>query len=221
MNFSWSFSRLSNYETCPKRHYHYDIARDIKEEESGPMLEGHTLHKAFELRVSEGKKLPLNLTRHEPWMQALINPPGEAQAEQKLALNVNFEPVGFFADDVWFRCVVDFTKIIDDNYALIIDYKSGKVTDDLTQLSLQAATVFHHLPSVERIKSALAFVNRDKVVTRNYYRSDLPIIWGDVLPRVKKLESAVENKSFPPKPSGLCVRYCGVTSCPYHGKGTR
>lgn len=24
---AWSFSKLNNYEICPKKHYHYDIAQ--------------------------------------------------------------------------------------------------------------------------------------------------------------------------------------------------
>jgi hypothetical protein len=220
MSFAWSYSRLKNFETCPKRHYHYDIAKDITEEESGALLEGHDTHKAFELRVSRKQKLPPNLARHESWIQMLVKPPGFAYAEQKLALNSFFEPVGFFADNVWFRCVLDFTKVM-DSFAVVVDYKTGKVGDDDTQLSLQAATVFHTIPAINRVRSGMAFVNYDKVVSKVYHRSDIPLIWNKMLPRVKKYEAAMHHKEYPPTPSGLCVKYCGVVSCPYHGKGTR
>ena len=32
--FSWSYSRLKNYEACPKKHYHLDIKKDLPPEES-------------------------------------------------------------------------------------------------------------------------------------------------------------------------------------------
>jgi len=220
MSFAWSYSRLKNYETCGLRHLHYDVLKDIEEGESPQIVEGHDVHKAFELRVSENKKLPLGLARHEPWIRHLMDPPGECFAEQKLALNSLFQPVGWFADDVWFRCVIDFTKML-DHFAVIVDYKSGKVVEDDTQLALQAAIVFHHIESVQRIRAAFAFINSDKVITKTYYRSDLPLVWADVLPRVRRLESAQNKNEYKPNPSGLCVKYCKVESCIYHGRGTR
>ena len=32
-SFAWSYSKLKNFETCPKRSWHLDVARDIKEPE--------------------------------------------------------------------------------------------------------------------------------------------------------------------------------------------
>lgn len=218
-NFTWSYSRLRNYETCPSRHYHYDIAKDIIEPESGMLAEGHAVHKALELRIAGGKKLPLGMGHYETVAARLEALPGENYAEQKLALTEKFAPVGFFGKGVWFRTVLDFTNIRNTT-AAVIDYKTGKVTGDMTQLQLMSATIFHHAPEVQRVRARLLFLNHDHAERAEFVREDLTEIWGEILPRVKRLQRAIEERDFPPKPSGLCKRYCAVTSCPYHGVGS-
>jgi hypothetical protein len=218
--FSWSYSKLKNFETCPKRHLHYDVLRDVKEPESAPMAEGHAVHKAFELRVKEGKPLPLGMVQHEKLLEKIIDAPGDTYPEQKLALNNEFKPVGWFATTAWFRTVVDLCKV-SGTKATVLDYKTGKPNADLTQLQLLSATIFHYLPAVNRVKAGLLFLNHDHIVPAEFVRDDLPEIWSEILPRVKAVEKAQRDQEFPPKPSGLCVRYCAVVSCPYHGRGTR
>lgn len=220
MSFTWSFSRLSAWETCPKRHWHYDIAKDVTEAESHHLTEGSNLHKAFEERVRDGKKLPLPYAHHEPLLSKLIASPGETMAEQKLALTEQFKPTGFFSANVWFRIVIDFCKVRPKS-AIVVDYKSGKVKEEPTQLALTAATLFHYAPAIDEVKAAFLFANNDKLISHTYRRDELRGIWRDILPRVRAMEDAVSSEEFPPKPSGLCVRYCAVKTCPHWGRGSR
>jgi hypothetical protein len=220
MAFTWSYSRLKNFETCPRRHWHYDIAKDIGEPETVQVADGHDAHKAFELRIRKGQALPLPLLQHEPIMQKLAALPGEIYAEQKLALTAEYKPVDFFGKGVWFRTVVDFCNI-NSGVAAVIDYKTGKPGPDVTQLQLMSATVMHYDRRVQRVKARLLFMNHDHAERAEFVREDLPEIWSEVLPRVANLRMAVETQEFPPKPGGLCKRYCAVVSCPYHGRGTR
>jgi hypothetical protein len=220
MAFTWSFSNLDAFTTCPKRHYHYNITKDIKETESPHLIEGHNLHKAFEERVRDGKTLPLPYAHHEPMLKKLIESPGDTMAEQRLALTDKFKPTGFFSANVWFRIVIDFCKVRPKS-AVAVDYKSGKVKDDKTQLALTAATLFHYAPQIDEVKAAYLFANNDKLISQTYRRDELRGIWRDILPRVRQMEDAVAENEFPPKPSGLCVRYCGVKTCPHWGVGSR
>jgi PD-(D/E)XK nuclease superfamily len=218
--FTWSYSKLKAFETCPKRHYHYDIAKDVKEEESRALKEGAAMHTAFEERVRDGKALPLPYAQHEPLMKKLIDAPGDTMAEQKLGLTKDFRPSAFFGSNVWFRTVLDFAKIRPQT-AVVIDYKSGKVTDDDTQLALMSATLMHYAPNVEVVSAGFLFVNNDKLVSRSYNREGLKGIWREILPRVQRLEDATVEGEYPPRPSGLCIKYCAVTSCPHYGTGSR
>ena len=218
--FTWSYSRLRAFEVCPKRHYHYDIAKDVQEPESRALKEGSAMHLAFEERVRDGKQLPLPYAQHEPLMKKLVEAPGDTLAEQKLGLTDKLKPAAFFAPNVWFRTVLDFAKIR-PKQAIIVDYKSGKVSDDPTQLALMSATIMAYAPDVEEVKAAFLFANNDKLIAQTFNRDGLRGIWRDILPRVKRLEDAVAANEYPPKPSGLCIKYCAVTSCPHWGTGSR
>lgn len=216
--FTWSFSQLKGYETCPRRYYHYNVAKDVVELETSQLAEGNALHEAFHKRISKGVELPLGMTHHEPLLAKIVSAPGETYAEQKLALTEQFTPVGFFGKNVWFRTVIDAAKINGDS-AIVFDWKTGKPSIDETQMQLVSATMLHHMPKLNSVKAALIFVNYGETERSEYLRSDLPSIWGEVLPRVRKLKQAREDNDFPPKPGGLCRRYCNVVSCEYHGKG--
>ena len=54
--FSWSWSKLKNFRTCPKRHYHVDIAKDFKEDDSEDLLWGNEVHEALAKRIGKGMR---------------------------------------------------------------------------------------------------------------------------------------------------------------------
>lgn len=213
--FAWSYSHLKNFETCPKRYYHYQVRKDIVEPESDQLREGNKLHKVFENRL-KGEALPFGFGHYESILARIAAAPGQTLGEQKLALTAEFKPVAFFGKGVWFRTVIDAGKL-QATRATIFDWKTGKPAEDLTQLQLMSATLFHHNPTLQRVSAALVFVNHEHVEPAHFTRESLPEIWNEVLPRVRRLQAARQSMEFPPTPSGLCKRYCAVTSCPHHG----
>jgi len=217
--FSWSYSALRNYETCPKRHYHYDMAKDIKgDSESDAIREGHEVHSAFDARLKGRIPLPLGLGHFEGLLSSVVAAPGQTFSERKLAISSSYQPVSWFSDEAWYRGVLDCTKIR-EHTATVLDWKTGRPGVDVTQLQLCAALVFHWAPQIQRVKTALVFVNHNTVEDAEYERKDLTSIWGEILPRVKKLQRAREEQEFPPKPGGLCKRWCQVVSCPHYAVG--
>jgi len=216
--FSWSYSQLTDYETCPLRWYHKSIAKDVKEEESSFTRDGHALHDAFNARA-RGEPLRFPYTHHEPIFTRLDSRRGDHFPEQNLAIKRDFTPCAWMARETWFRGKIDFLKL-NGFFATIIDWKSGKPKEDLTQLKLMAALMFAHNPMIERISTALAYVNHEIWKTATFDRSDLTQIWAEIMPRVNAMERAKLFEKFPPTPSGLCKRFCPVTSCQYHGKGS-
>jgi len=215
--FTWSFSALKNFEVCARRYYNYNVARDVKEPESDAIKQGHAVHAAFDARIKTGKPLPLGMGMHEGMLAKFVQAPGETYAEQKLGLTSEFKPSAFFGKGVWFRTVLDATKVQGET-ATIVDWKTGRPDDDTTQLKLGAEVIFAHNQNIQHVRSAFMFVNHEQMEREDYVRSDLTEIWGDILPRVRKLVEARQQQNYPPKPGGLCRRYCAVTSCPFHGK---
>src|SRR3954463_259124 len=88
--FTWSYSKLKNFETCPKRHLHLDILKDVKEEDSDQLTWGNYVHKALADRISKGTNLPKGMEDYETWCEKIsqTDDPENTQimVEQKLAI---------------------------------------------------------------------------------------------------------------------------------------
>jgi hypothetical protein len=217
--FSWSYSKLKNYETCPKRHYHYDIAKDVRDPETAEILHGNRMHDAYAKYLKAGTPLPAEFQSARSVLDKLRAAPGKKHVEQKWAITSSFQHAPWQSRDAWYRGVADFgNHNVDTHTFTIIDWKSGKVKEDTTQLALLAALTFINFPTVQRVRAALMFMAYGQAEKAEYVRGDQKEIWTEILPRVKALRVASESKDYPPKPGFLCRKWCGVVSCPHHGR---
>lgn len=221
--FSWSYSKLKNYRTCPKRYYDIDVMKSYKDEGAddpqGPLATGNRGHKAFELRVAKGTPLPQEFAEFEPAMKRVLTLPGKIMVEQQLAIREDLTPCEWFAKDAWFRAKADVLAI-NGVVAAAIDYKFGKILEEPEQLALLAQCVFAHYPEVQAVRTEYWWMRDDAATRENFYRKKSTEVWAAVMPEVIGLKQAHETLSFPPTPSGLCKKYCIVVSCPFHGKGS-
>lgn len=215
-SFSWSYSKLKNFESCPKRHYHVDVAKDVKEEESEQLAYGNMLHKALAERIGKGIPLPSPFAAMEVWAEKVSHPGGKILVEQKLAITKDFGPCDFFAKDAWFRGIGDVIKIIGP-VALILDWKTGKIVEDSQQLALMAACVFAHHPEVQQVRSEFIWLKEDATTRADFKREDMPKVWAALWPRIEALEAAATTLTYPARPGFLCRKYCPVSACPHHG----
>jgi len=214
----WSYSRLNSFETCPKKFYQLSVAKNIKEKESEAMRYGREVHKAIELRISKDKPLPINLQHIEPVIAKFASANGQILVEQQLALNVNLEPTGWFDKDVWCRAIVDYA-VVNKSRALIVDWKTGQLSDDFTQQKVAAAIFLRYFPEVAEIDMMYYWLKDKKPTHETLQKEDVKHVWSAVLKRVRRYQQAHIEESFPPRPSGLCKKHCPVTSCPHHGVG--
>jgi hypothetical protein len=215
--FTWSYSRLKNYESCPVRYNEIDVKKAFKESPNEQLAYGDQLHKVAAAVIKDKAPYPPGFdVVLKPWIDRLTSGSGDIYVEQKLAIRSDSSPCGFFDRGVWYRAVVDVIKV-HGQVALVWDWKTGKIIEDHVQLSLAAACVFAHHPAVEKIRSEFIWLKDDARTTLNLQRSSLPALWASVLPRVASLEAATIQDSFTPKPGYLCKKYCPVTSCKYHG----
>jgi RecB family exonuclease len=218
--FSWSYSRLKNFESCPKKHYEVDIARNVKEEESEALATGNEAHAALAARVSKGTPLPAAFANYEPWAARVAHggPGITLLVEQKLSITKNFAACGYFDKSCWFRGVGDVIKIA-GRVALVVDWKTGKIVEDSVQLALMAQCIFSAYPNVERVQAEFIWLREDANTSQVFKRSDLAELWASLWPRIEQLEHAHKTTTYPAKPSGLCRKYCPVRECVYYGKG--
>ncbi len=220
--FSWSYSKIKNFETCPKRHYHYEIAKDVSEPEGEALQYGHAIHKALAEAI-DGKPLPNHFKNLQPWVDKIIapNPKVSTQpvllTEQKLAITNEFEKCDWFAKDAWYRGIADVIKIT-GRVALAVDWKTGKIIDDGSQLALMAQCIFSHHPDVSHVRTEFVWLKEEATTRADFKREDMADVWRGILPRVALLQNAHETQTFPPKQGGLCRKWCAVVSCPHHGQ---
>lgn len=231
--FAWSYSKLKNFETCPKRHFHVDIKKDFVEAESEQLMEGNRVHKMFEERLLKNKPFPDAYSHLEPWISRAFDVKdakgkwrgvdvrahgAEVFVEQKLAITRDFGPASYFDRAVWFRGKADLIWTL-GSVGCVVDWKTGKILEDSVQLMLTAACMFAHHPNVQTIRSMFAWIADDADTTLDIQRSEMPAMWADLWSRIAALEAAHKEVSYPPTPSYLCRKWCPVRTCPHHGSG--
>jgi hypothetical protein len=246
--FSWSYSKVKNYNVCPKRHYEVDIAKNFVDETEA-LKWGNEVHKALAGAVLLGCGLPgqgrgsdrvepaalpdsMKDYQHwvdegvsgkfpgrEPWLRHLADPRSKILVEQKFAITKDFMPCDWFAGNAWYRGISDFTRMDPSKtVALSRDYKTGKVTHDSIQLMLMATCLFKHHPSLMRIKTEFVWLKEDCVTEEIFDRSTVMREWVPVLDNVREMQQSATTMTYVPKPGRLCARFCPVVSCPFHGK---
>jgi hypothetical protein len=216
--FAWSYSKLKNYETCPKRHFHYDIAKDVQEPESQQLKDGNFKHDALAKRLG-GKKIPLpaQVIELEKWAARVEATPGTLLVEQKYAIKRDFSSCSWFDKQAWYRGIADVVKL-NGPVGLLIDWKDGKIVEDSVQLFLMAQCAFAHLPALQRIRTEFVWLREDATTRQDFKREEMAGHWAGLLPRVAVLEQANQTMTYPAKPGRLCKRWCAVTACPHHGE---
>ena len=225
--FSWSYSKLKNFETCPRRHQQVDLLKNFKEDESQALQWGNQLHDAMHKRISKGKELPITMKRYEPWAAGFAKialTPSEwikTHTEMKLAIAEDMDPVDFFDRAAWYRCVVDVLVVVPvHRVAIALDWKTGKILEDISQLALTSQVIFAHYPEVEQVASIYAWLGDDAKTVNIYNRSQSVQVWNDIWPRLELMKEAHRTDSYPPTPSGLCIKYCPVKTCQFFEKGS-
>ena len=217
--FAWSYSKLKNYKTCPKRHYEIDIAKHFTEDQ-GPDTQlgwGNRVHKSLADACTGKAPLPPTMTEYQKWVDKVQAGPGELLVEQKYALTKDFQPTEFFSNRAWYRGIGDVVRV-DGPVALGLDWKTGKVLHDSRQLMLLAQCIFAFHPEVKRVRTEFVWLKDDCTTPETFNRDTIRNEWTGLLTEIEELEEANKTMTFPPKPSRLCYAHCPVMSCVFHGK---
>lgn len=215
----WSFSSLGAFETCPKRYYLTRVTKLVKEPPTEATIWGNEVHTALENRLKDKTPLPTGMARYEKHCLSIERTPGEIFTERQYALTKKLSPTGWWDEDAWCRGIID-VGVINGDKAVLLDWKTGKVKPNSAQLQLFAAFVFHSNPEINVISTGFVWLKDDKITSERFVRDDLAAIWGEYIPRVKRMELAYKDDRWEPKPSGLCKNYCpvGKELCSFCGK---
>lgn len=212
--FSWSFSSLAEFESCPSRWASKRFYCTTVEPETEQMIWGTRVHKAFEERIRDGVPFPKDFpSTYEPWARVLEKLPGEKFFERKFAVKSNHQPCDWFEGTG--RGIVDLL-ILHEGVATIIDYKTGKKKDDQTQLELFSWFVVNEFDfdrTIKTFKHRYIWLKDNTTTGGELAYLDAKLVINKMLPRIDAMERAWNTETFPCFPSGLCVGYCPVTEC--------
>ena len=215
--FSFSYSKLKNYEICPRRYHEIDVKKAWPEERSEQLSWGDRVHEEMATALRNDTELPAEYAGYQPWIDKVNRTPGELLVECKWAITREFQPTAWFSPTAWLRSVADAVKI-NDMTALVVDWKTGKSLNvDEMQLTLTALVVFIHFPKVLRVRADFIWLPEDSQTTLVIDRSEAADQWAELMPRIKSLQKAVEDEHFPPKPNRFCQSWCPVRTCEYWG----
>ena len=218
--FSWSYSKLKNFESCAHRHYKVDIAKEFADEIGDSLVLGNQAHEALALAISKGKELPGKFEHLQKYVDDVTrvgNVDGtETLVEQKLAFREDFSPCEFFDNKAWFRGVIDVAQVRGP-VAVIRDWKYGKVLEDSVQLALFAQLVFSHHPKVQKIRTSFEWLVHDCNTREDFSRADMADLWTTLEPRIEAMRQAYVTGEYPARKNGLCRKFCPVRSCIHYG----
>ena len=215
---AWSYSKMKNFDTCPKQFYHVTVLKEHPFKETSATKYGNEFHKAAENFIGKDEPLPRDFKFAHKMLQALKDKPGEKRCELKMGITEDLKPCGFFDKKVWFRGIVDLA-ILDGDRAFIVDYKTGKSARyaDPDQLQLMSLCIFAHFPQIKRTKGGLVFVLADEFVKADFDVNDHDAMWARWFKKYASMEQAFKNNVWNPIPSGLCRQYCPVVECAHNG----
>ena len=211
----WSFSSLKDFIGCPRRYYEVKVCNNFEQKITHALTYGKDVHSALEHYVRDGTELPANYKRFQKAVDELIQIPGEKFCEREMALLPDLTPCDFHDKNRWVRGIADLL-IVDGDTAYVVDYKTGNANyPDVDQLKLMALMVFSHYPEVQKVKGALLFILKNRLVSEDYNRSDSEELWKDFHQKVEKLKISMEKNEWTPNPTPLCG-YCPVSTCEFN-----
>ena len=101
----WSFSKIKDFEQCPKQYYHKHILKEVPFVQTEAILYGNEFHKMAEDFIGKDTPVPAKFSYAKKALTSLKNSRGEKLCEIKMGLTENLEACSFYASDVWFRGV--------------------------------------------------------------------------------------------------------------------
>lgn len=219
-HMSLSYSRLSTFEQCQAKFDYLYITKSVRDQGSEVSEYGNRVHEVLELYgkgeldkstlTLEGKQ---TLERWGPLVDTINARSGEKLYEFQMAVDKDLQPCGWFDTGTYIRAIAD-VLVIDGNKAYCLDYKTGKVKDNPTQLQLFASMVFWHYPEVDEVKTSFIWLKFDQVTNTTFKRKYASALWDGLKPRFEQVQEVIDLGVFETKPSGLCPWCPAQDICP-------
>ena len=222
---AWSYTRLKDFERCPRIFQLKYITKAIKFDSANPALkEGTRKHKILERATLALQKdinaslPPSDLSHVYPMVKQFVATNTNIVAEKDIAMRRKLQSCSWFDKETWLRVKIDLigeTKKpgdmrTRDRSVSIIDWKSGKVRVDMDQLRLYNIAALLTNPRAYEARSALVFVDHkqsSKVLTTD--RDNLMVELSEFTDRSEAIQIAAERDSWPEQQNQFC-KWCAA-----------
>ena len=215
-----SFSRLSTFEQCPAQFDYLYVSKRVQSTSNESADYGDRVHKVLEAygngTLDEQTLSEEGRSTLKQWgavVDKITSRSGTKLYGHQMAVNRELKPVDWFASDVWIRSIAD-VLVVDGDTAYCLDYKTGKVKENPTQLQLFAAMVMWHFPEVNTVKTSFIWLKFNQTTNAKYERRFLDALWRGMEPRFDKVQEIIDLGVFNTKPSGLCPWCPAKAICP-------
>lgn len=222
---AWSYSRLATFEQCPFRAKLAYV--DKIPEPERPLPPGKTehandrgsrIHEAAERFVRGETELIPELATFAPELTELREnyKRGCVSLEGEWGFDREWTPVAWMAPEVWARIKLDAMVTLNDEVAVVIDYKTGKKSGNEVKHSdqgrLYAVGTILKCPTVQMITTEFWYTDQDDITSTTYTRNEVLQMQERFTSRALRMTSATE---FPARPNKFNCKWC-----PYSPKGT-
>ena len=220
-NIIHSESSLETFMTCPKQYEAKYIIKTVKFQPTAATAFGDRVHKALEKRLGDGTPLPRECAYLEAMCLVLLKMKGTHYVEHSLSIDADLGPKEYWDKEGWFRGKADF-KVFDpeSGYLRVFDFKTGKPKPASKQLKRMALLALCNMPKtaeVKKVRSAFIYTATGKLDKEDIPMEHFDDIVDELQRDAMRVDMAITNNVFPPKPNGLCREWCQV-KCAFNGR---
>ena len=220
--FVGSHTALSCYATCPRQFYHKYVAKDAVREETPALRHGREVHDA--IKEAFDRSAPHHAPESARKLVKHILAQGGFQSEWKIGATAEGAPCAFAAPGVYFRGIPDVVLVKGDE-AVILDWKTGKVREDPSEIEGFACLVKAHMPFITQMSGFYVRLKSGELGAK--HKLDWRKRWSTIQSDIASIRAAVgkaclpnlaEKNIWPMKPNGLCKNHCSALKCPNNGR---
>ena len=231
-------SSLAVFDLCPRQYDAKYRTKSVKFQQSYEGEWGDLAHKSLEAQLKAGGNYPYPDRIHKDtgqnirdyqWvgqvlLQRAKDRGGYVLPERKFAVGYDRETSDYWDKSSWLRGMIDVTIIYPERReAEVYDLKTGKKKDDSLQVDLYSVSAMLDYGNVDTVKAGYIWAklppNKAIDKPKAYTRDDIQPILNTFAAKTADVRHAWETGVFPPRPNGLCGRWCDVTGCEYNGRG--
>ena len=214
--FSWSPSKVIQFNTCPYQYAATHFYKTIPYTETAATRWGTRVHSAAEAYMKgEEQQDPEAFKVVEKWVKALEKVPGERFIEYKMGVDEQLKEAPW--SEAEGRMILDLGILSGDELKLY-DYKSGRMKPDDTQLGIYSLIMAIRLPQVQKVTYRYIWLKDGTTTGGEVTRAELVGIAKGLKENIGRMKEAWSTESFPQRRNGLCRHYCGAKECPHYGR---